>query len=430
MQILILKMFKIINDNWLEAFLKKKELLFLLFLLGGYVIVTSLPNLFGVNSRFFSVPYRFLVFLYSVFLLYENRNRIKALFKIVILFTIFWFFYFIKTYYSFQNDYYLNEFLKQENEIYVRIFILNLFPCLALVSINFQKIDFKLFCRFLFWIFFIALTFNFLYTIFYLNNFNKVSGVFSVYYISSGHFGASLVILSSYLLMFKTEEKIINKRLLFLGLFLGLFAIFISAARSPLLAIVVVGFYFIYLKRKVKYIYLFFMLLLICVAFLFISKQLLHLDSAFVDRNYVAIFEGNSSGREYFFFKSFSIIKNNLGLGGRVLYEDGMYPHNIFLELLMSGGMMLLTVFSLIFYPLIRKLGYFFKFSNSKFYLLLIFAFWIQYFILVQTSYNIHCNVEFWYFSSVVIGISINIYNEKIKSNDGSRNPSRNYTAI
>lgn len=414
------------NVNWIDVFYKRKELLFLLFSIVGFVVVSCLPSLFAINERFFYFSYRLAIFVFSIFILFENRRRIIENFKISFVFTLFWLYYFIKAYYSFNNNYYLPEFVQQESEIYARIFIVNLFPCFALLSINYQKIDFKSLITYLFWILFMTLTINFLYTIFYLNDCSKVSGVFYVYYISSGHFGASLVILSSYLLVFKTKVEILNRKLVFTGLFLGLFAVFISAARSPLLAIAIVGFYFIYLKRKVKYLYWFLLLLFVSIALLYVSKQIGHIDNAFVERNYVAIFEGNSSGRESLFSKSFPIIKENLIFGGRVLYEDGMYPHNIFLELVMSGGILLLIIFGLIFYPLIRGIRFFFKFSSSKFYLLPIFAFWIQYFTLAQTSSSIFSNPEFWYFSSVIIGISLNSYNEKIKSDDGSWNPSRN----
>lgn len=113
--------------------------------------------------------------------------------------------------------------------------------------------------NYIFWILIIMLAINFLYTVFYLENFNSISGIFSVYYISSGHFGASLVLLSCYLLIFKTDTlPIIDKKTLMLAIPIGLFAIYISAARSPVLALVVVGLYFILLKKKIKFLYFFY----------------------------------------------------------------------------------------------------------------------------------------------------------------------------
>jgi O-antigen ligase len=258
------------------------------------------------------------------------------------------------------------------------------------------------------------LSLNLLYTLFYLNKYNNVSGIFSVYYISSGHFGASLVILSLYLLFFRTKlDTVITKQVLVLAVLLGLFAVYISAARSPVLALIIVNLYFLILKKKIKFLVYFFLFLLLSVFFLYISRQILHLDSAFIERNYLWIFEGNTSGREPYLIRAVSIFRDNIIIGGRVLYEDGLHPHNIFLELLMVGGLVLLLLFGLLFYPLLRNLGYFFKTSTANFYILPLFAIWVQYFILTLTSNNIHSNPEFWYFGSVIIGISIKNHNEK-----------------
>jgi len=258
------------------------------------------------------------------------------------------------------------------------------------------------------------LTVDLLFTIFYFRQFNKTNGIFSVYYISSGHIGSSLVILSSYLLWFKyTSVTMINKQILLIGILLGLFAIYISGARSPVLALVVVGFYFILLKKRLKFFYFFLLFLFFSVILLYILKQVLHSESAFVVRNYSWIFEGNTSNREPYFSRAIEIFKNNILVGGRVLYEDGMYPHNIFLELLMSGGVVLFLLFGLIFFPVIKNRKIFLKMNQSNLYIIPLFSLWLQYFILVQTSYNIHSNPEFWYFSSIIIGISLKNYNEK-----------------
>lgn len=393
----------------------KKEFFFLISILVGYIIVCALPNIFDVvNSRTFSVPYRFIIFFFSIYILSKNLLSRKLDLKIGLLFSVFWFFYFLKILYSFYIDYYLPQFLIQKYEVYLRIFTINLFPCLALLSIDYSKVDFKNLIKYIFWILFIMLTINFLYTLFYLNAFDKVSGIFSVYYISSGHFGASLVFLSFYFLLFKTiSTPIIETKILLLAIPIGLFAIYTSAARSPVLVLIVVSLYFIFLKKKIKFLYFFLLFLLVSVILLYISKQIFHIDSAFVERNYGAIFEGNASGRAPYFNRAITIFKDNILIGGRVIYEDGMYPHNIFLELGMAGGVLLMLLFGLIFYPIIKNSRYFLKITYSNFFLLPLFGLWLQYLILTQTSNNIYSNPEFWYFSCVIIGISLKTYNEK-----------------
>lgn len=400
--------------NLLKKSLLDADLLFLVCLLVGYVISSSLPKIFVVESRIFSIPYRLLMFLFSVYILTKNLSFRKIDFNTGLIFCFFWFFYFFKSVYSFHTDYYLPQFIIQEYEIYIRIIAINFFPCLALLSIDYLKVDYKLLTKSIFWILFIILSVNLLYTIFFLGEYNSVSGIFSVYYISSGHFGATLVILSLYLLLFTTNlEIVIDTKVLLLAIPFGLFAIYISAARSPVLALIIIGLYFIILKKQFKLLVYFFLLLLFLVVLLYISRQILHLDSAFVERNYLWLFEGNASGREPYLLRGISIFQNNIIFGGRVLYEDGLYPHNIFLELLMAGGLILLFLFGLLFYPLFRNLNYFLKTSNANYYILPFFAIWLQYFILTLTSNDIHSNPDFWYFSTVIIGISIKTHNEK-----------------
>lgn len=403
-----------LKDNLWERSTINLDFLFLTSILVGYVISSALPNIFGLESRDFSITYRFLMFIFSIIILTKNGLFRRIDLKTGLIFCVFWFFYFFKTVYSFHTDYYLPQFISHEYEIYIRILIINLLACLSLLSIDYIKVDYKLLIKSIFWILFVMLSLNLLYTLFYLNKYNNVSGIFSVYYISSGHFGASLVILSLYLLFFRTKlDTVITKPVLVLAVLLGLFAVYISAARSPVLALIIVSLYFLILKKKIKFLVYFFLFLLLSVVFLYISRQILHIDSAFIERNYLWIFEGNTSGREPYLIRAVSIFKDNIIIGGRVLYEDGLHAHNIFLELLMVGGLVLLLLFGLLFYPLLRNLGYFFKTSTANFYILPLFAIWVQYFILTLTSNNIHSNPEFWYFSSVIIGISIKNHNEK-----------------
>ncbi len=401
------------NTKVLNTSHTKKEIYFIIFLLVGYVIVSSLSSIFQMESRYFSVPYRLLVFFFSVYILFKNCYFRKIDLKTAFIFSVFWIFYFIKTIYSFHNDKYFPSYLNQEYEVYLRIFIINLVPCLALLSIDYSKVDFKYLMKSIFWILFVMLALNLIYTVFYLNQFNNINGIFSVYYISSGHFGVSLVILSLYLLLFGTVELYINKKVLIIGLFLGLFAVYTSAARSPILALFIVGLYFMVLKKKIKYIYTFVLMLLLFLLLIYVSKQVLQVENAFIERNYSGIFEGNASGRAPYIERAISIFKDNVLIGGRVMYEDGMYPHNIFLELGMAGGLLLLLLFGLIFYTLLKNCRSFLNLTRSNFFILPLFGLWLQYFILTQTSNNIYSNPEFWYFSSVIIGISLKTYNEK-----------------
>jgi O-antigen ligase len=109
--------------------------------------------------------------------------------------------------------------------------------------------------------------------------------------------------------------------------------------------------------------------------------------------------------------------------GGRVVFEDGMYPHNLFVDILMSTGLVGMILFIIYFkfvvQSFIKVLKNIKKYKESG----ILAFFFLQYFILVQTSGNIYSSFEFWYFGAVIIGLGyINLTNEEIKSNDSRGN--------
>lgn len=124
------------------------------------------------------------------------------------------------------------------------------------------------------------------------------------------------------------------------------------------------------------------------------------------------LFEGDNSLRTPLFKRGLAIFKANPVFGGRVLYEDSSYPHNIFIELLMSTGIIGLILYFVKFLPLFRTGNYFLmiKANNAQ---VEIFVLFIQYFVLVFTSYSLPSTPEFIQLSAVIIGLSLNRNYEK-----------------
>lgn len=131
------------NSDFLNKVNKNKELLYLITALVGYIVISSLSNIFEVESRDFAVPYRFFIFFFSVYIFSKYIYYRKSELKTVIILCAFWLLYFFKALYSFNVDHYLPEIVKLKHEVYTRIFIINLFPSLALLSIDYEKVDFK-----------------------------------------------------------------------------------------------------------------------------------------------------------------------------------------------------------------------------------------------------------------------------------------------
>lgn len=398
--------------NWLKKY--KLEFWFLIISLSGYPIFSAFAIPFNIsNTRLFSVPFRVIVFFLSLLIILNNFKKEK--FKNFSLFflILFWIFYTVKLFISLSADYYKESFLLSSFEIYYRIIIIILFPSIALMLINYKKYDLLLIVKYIFYIHLIMLSLNFVFGLLLPHDGLRFQFIFSMYYISCGHLGATLAIISFFFLIFENEKNP-PFFILFYGLFLGVLTIILATARSPILALMLVFFYLLIVKRRIKFIiYFIFFLISFLIGLYFYGKM--DLDNViFLNRTYKWIFEGDNSLRTPLYNHAIEVFGKNVLWGGRILYEDGGYPHNIFLELLMGTGVIGFTFYFLKFAPVIKNLEFVFSNQNNRVYVLF-FALFLQYFILSLTSYSVFSVSEFLYYSSIIIGI---INNKKIINNE------------
>ncbi|WP_185287517.1 O-antigen ligase [Chryseobacterium lactis] len=387
------------------------EFLFIFFLTFGYIFFYSFSRQLDLPNEYFAVPLRVILFLASCYIIFINFENIKKR-KLAVIFTVlFWLFYLAKTIYSFKYDNYQQKVLNNEEKIYIRIIGLNLVPYIAVLSINFSKeITIKL-SVLIFNFLLVLLGISCLYTIFVYRGFEKSSGIFAGYYISTGHYGLSLLIISIFY-YFKSSQKLLKP---ILGILIGIFTVFCSSARSPWFAILIILLIALLYVNKLKYWVTLVSSVLLFIISIYILKQTSFANFEFITRMYDAIFEGNGYGRSYYLAKGWDVFKNNIPFGGRILFEDGLYPHNIFIEILMSMGIVGMILFFMYFKDILKfRICY----IEKNIYYLPFVLFFIQYFALVLTSYDIFENMEFWTFSAVFISIILFCYDEEIKSND------------
>ncbi len=396
------------------------ESYFVFFLTFGYIFVYSLAVPFSTLNTYFSVPFRIMMFLASLYIIYTNFENIKKR-KLTIIFTaLFWILYLIKANYSYRSGLLLPKVMNNESQVYIRIICLNMIPYIAVLSISLSKDIMVKLNKWAFNFLLIIIGISSLYAIFVTHNIERSNGIFASYYISVGHYGLSLVILS---LFYYFQVPQIKKKSI-LGILIGIFTIFISSARSPMLAAFILVLIFLAYLNKIRYWIALVGFILIFVAGIYFLKHTSLSDFAFINRMYDAIFKGDGYGRSYNMLKGIDIFKNNILLGGNILFEDGMYPHNIFVEVLMSMGLTGFILFCLYFKDLLKfKISY----IKDKVYNLPYLLFFVQYFILVLTSYTIYENMEFWSFSAVAVSIILFCNDEKIKSDDGRRHAAGNY---
>lgn len=405
------------------------EILFLVLIVAGYTICSSFAIPLKIdNSRLFSVPYRFFIFLFSFYIINKNFSFKRLISIPVVSIFLFWIFYFIKSLISFHADIYNPEFAASFSEIYSRVLVIAFIPSTALLFINYKKIDLESVVKSFFYIMLVMLTLNLIYGLIMpsynlVNKNDSLRYIFSIYYISYGHLGTTLAILSFFFIFFK--PRVLPKYLVVYGLFLGLLTLTIAGARSPILGMFVVLVYFLLLKKNFKLFAGFGILFITSIILIYFFGQSGDSKIVLVNRTYNWIFKGDMSLRGPLFKQALEIFQNNPIFGGRTHYENGMYPHNLFLELLMATGIFGFILYFLKFIPLIKKISLFiFKIKN--FYYILFFAIALQYFVLVCTSFTLYSVPEFLYFCSIIIGISLNHQNEEIESNDGCGNTARN----
>lgn len=228
-------------DNSLEA-------LFLIFVITGYVFFSALAIPLGIeNSRVFALPYRIAVAAFSVFFIWKNRDHLSLASLPVIALIAFWLLYAVKCWYSFKTHTYNPNVLEITAEHQARIFLIALIPSLGLLLLNYKKVDLNAVLKCCFWILLIMLILNALYGLLNMEN-GRMPHIFSVYYISYGHLGASLALLSIYFLCFQKYSGV----LYFIGLLVGLYIIVEGFARSPFLAFVIGSAFLLLLSRRKK----------------------------------------------------------------------------------------------------------------------------------------------------------------------------------
>lgn len=402
------------------SILRHQEMYFLVFALFGYIVAYIDPYDSKVFPPYINLFIRGTVFILSLYFIKKNFSILKERKATVFLFIIFFLFHFFKLYISLPNITALNTqaLYNLKNAIYYYGFVVIPAPVIAILSLNYQIIDFKKFCQIVFWFLLTLLCINFLHTNFIFEDYNSNgrSGIFRAYYIFVGHYGLSLVVLSIYLYSFlglKNYKYII-------GIFLGLFPIYVSAARSPILALLVILFIFLILLNNKKYwLYFFYFLSLSILVLFVIYKSKIGENFIFFKRLNMAVFERNASGRSFYLNKGLDIFIKHPILGKDAIFEDGMYPHNLFIEILMSTGLLGMALFIIYFKFVVKSffkvLRNIYKYKESG---ILIF-FFLQYFILAQTSGSLYSSFKFWYFGAAVIGLGyINFTNEEIKSNN------------
>jgi len=382
-------------------FILKPYLILFILTIVGYAIVGIIPGLFKIeNPRFLTISFRLLVLFLSIYILigYQESKIFKLPFQLI---NLFWILFVIRLI----IDIIIKGIVK-ENGIEYFLYAIGIcyIPMIALtkmpVTFNFEK-TLKYIVVFLFISSFIGVY----YHITILSTWErKASSILSG--IQFGHIGASLSILSLFIFFDKGKSFDYFKKISTLALFLlGLYVINLSGTRSALIALVIVSlliFYIMwkpYLKERIfiikKYSLIFFPIIIIGIIFIDIPKVYSFISERIHDISSINLrLELYKEAINQFL--SYPIFGSDFIL----FHEKGSYPHNIFLEVLMSMGLIGITIFTIIIIYSFRSVYFNIKFDLSSSWISLLF---IQYFIKAFFSLPFYRNEEFWILLALVL---------------------------
>ncbi len=235
-------------------------------LIVGFIAISAIPVNLSLESTIITVPFRFFILVYSMLIIYYNlhESRFKKWRASDYFFIVFWLVYLINVYFSFRNYIFSDEIAIKETEIFIRIIGICFVPSLAILMLNEKKIDYNLVFKIVYCVVFVILLTNVVMGIKY-DSHGRSSGFLSMYCISFGHVGVTLALMSVYYLLFKINKNIYVFILMLLGVLLGVYIMYSSGTRSPLIACLVCVSYMFFFKKKYVQLFIFFSILLVSI---------------------------------------------------------------------------------------------------------------------------------------------------------------------
>ena len=314
-------------------------------------------------SRLYSIPLRLVLFVLMTYYVIKNFARLQNNKAVYLLLSLFSFLYIVKVIYTASIG------ASTAKSWYEYIFFYlsyALMPFLFYSAVNFIRyksiiLNALIFSGFLLGIYTIY-TFGAVLSsggVGRLSMLTYETGEAVISPLALAYSGAITILLSVYRIMY---EKARGIKLLYyiVTIILSFTMFFLGATRGALLVVLLGSLAFVYfgnLKRKLIFIVLF----VIAIPFIIYGVELT--GSAIFDRATSTIETGDASGRELLWAEAYQEFTEYPILGGRI-EVSGVYPHNIFLEILMATGIVGFLLFVPILIILFR--GGYLLLNNSK----------------------------------------------------------------
>lgn len=389
----------------------KTSSFFIVILIAGFFFMGTVPKSIGLTENSIAIPYRIGVLVFSTLLIINSLTKInKVKFKEYWPFLLFWFIYSIRLLHDLYIDPVILAYGTPPFEYIQFAFGAVLIPCVSVIVINgTMRLNYNYILKWCYGTIFFTLCLAL-----YLRSGSDVvgrdNGGLNVGIISFGQFGATLSILSVFL--FAREKDSIKNRLFYLlGFAIGFLGIFVSASKSPLLALILVLVLFLVLwYGSLKSTLIFGISGLILYAFFIDIVTFLnnYFHSSFLTRILYAIEVGGDITRERYLVAAVNEFYENPIIGNAILIQEsisaGNYPHNLIVETLMATGVIGGVVLIIWLIMCLRYSLMSIKKHQENSWIALLF---LQYLIFSMFSKNIYSNDLFWLFCVLVVSSSL-----------------------
>jgi O-antigen ligase len=333
----------------------------------GFGLFTSifLSNSSGLLTTQITVPFRALSLVLSIITILINLNSFIKPSISSIFFLLFYFLYILKMAFT---VFFYPEVFNVGTDLFMYFFSSICFVFIPSISVV-MSLKFITFDQVLIYSFFLTMV-TLLLSIFKMNNIfsgaitDRLNGNIAISTITFGNIGVTLFCLAIHVFSINRLFRILSA----FAITLSIFTVIISGSRGPILALficIITAILFRNIQKRFSFIFPLFILGLFVILSSYIISLIGLFSSASAGRILLTLTDGDSGGRDGYFPVAIDQFLKSPLLGGSFVLDDGVgkgdYPHNIFLEGLMTFGIfggIILFVFSYLGFKLSFKLLY------------------------------------------------------------------------
>lgn len=399
-----------------QSFVKTGNLL-VLFLLYGVTLVSFVPTLLGIPPAIPLYTNYIIILLLSFLIIFlgSHFHSFSISMRDIASLSFFLGLYIFRLIDNLYLQRIYSNTFSEPVTYFLYLFILNVIPCLAICYC--KDVDYEFVFRWGYRMLFIVLLLSIWYNLFsgiektsnLRNTGNDIMGA-----LSYGHYGVTFSIMS---LVRLSSRQGMKKMLYILAYAFGIFVMYLSGSRSPLIALSLCTMMYLFGSRGLLRGVL--LISLIIMPFVIFWKDielwLSGFHSGFIQRVLLSFESGDSSGRDVIYGTMWEQIKESPIFGRYFVVKSGeyagYYPHNMILEVLGATGVIGGVFFIIWLFKMIIKSVRFINNKDERVWIALLF---LQYLLFGMSSKALYTNTNFWYFAFLLMVVFQNSY--KIKN--------------